>query len=122
LTASLTDALVGCTAGGGAQHGWTPLLIACKNDHMGVVKLLLARSDVAVNQANTVRGSGGAGRERGQGGLGYRSLCCCCGGGRLTSRLLGVRGGVLGETRLTGTFSSSSSSRYKSAAPFTPRS
>jgi hypothetical protein len=33
---------------------------------MEVVKLLLARSDVAVNLANQVRGSGVAGRERGQ--------------------------------------------------------
>jgi ankyrin repeat protein len=53
-----------------AQDGWTPLLIACQNSHVEVVKLLLAHPDVLVNQANEVRGRGGASRES-EGGLGY---------------------------------------------------
>jgi ankyrin repeat protein len=38
-----------------AQSGWTPLLIACQNGYVEVVKLLLARSDVLVNKAEKVR-------------------------------------------------------------------
>jgi ankyrin repeat protein len=48
------------------QVGSTPLFMACQNGHMEVVKLLLARSDIAVNQAT--RCEEGAGRARGQGG------------------------------------------------------
>jgi ankyrin repeat protein len=58
----------GALLGGCTQDGWTPLLTACGKGHVEAVKLLLARSDVAVNHANQVRGRGGAGRERGQGG------------------------------------------------------
>jgi ankyrin repeat protein len=47
------------------QCGRSPLYSACYNGHMEVVKLLLAHSDVAVNQAATVRRRGGVGRERG---------------------------------------------------------
>jgi ankyrin repeat protein len=66
------------------QVGSTPLFMACQNGHMEVVKLLLARSDIAVNQATVVRR---VGRERG-GREGGRGLTLqCCGGGRLTSQL-----------------------------------
>ena len=55
------------------QGGRTPLYMACYKGRMEVVKLLLARPNVDINTANTVRGRGGAGRERVQGGcrLGY---------------------------------------------------
>ena len=77
MTAALTDdVLVGCTAGGCAQGAATPLFMACQNSHVEVVKLLLADSDVLVNQATMVRRSGWL-RERGQ-------------GGRLTSQLSGL--------------------------------
>jgi ankyrin repeat protein len=46
------------------QYGWTPLFMACYEGYEEVVKLLLARSDVAVNLAIQVRGRGEAGRER----------------------------------------------------------
>jgi hypothetical protein len=68
LTAALTDdVLVGCTAGGCAQGAATPLFMACQNSHVEVVKLLLADSDVLVNQATKVRRRSWL-RERGQGG------------------------------------------------------
>ena len=41
-----------------AQHGATPLFYACEEGHAEVVKLLLARSDVLVNQAEKVRRRG----------------------------------------------------------------
>ena len=47
------------------QDGWTPLLRACDNGRMEVVKLLLAHPGVDINKADMVRGRGGAGRERG---------------------------------------------------------
>ena len=60
MTAVLTDvALVG---------GWAQLYEACVEGDVEAVRVLLARSDIAVNQADEVRGRGGAGRERGQGG------------------------------------------------------
>ena len=48
--------------GGYVQNGRTPLLWACYNGHMEVVKLLLAHPDVDINKTNKVRGRGGAGR------------------------------------------------------------
>jgi hypothetical protein len=59
--------------GGYVQDGHTPLYNACYEGHVEEVKLLLARVDVDINTANTVRGKGGVGRERVQGGcrLGY---------------------------------------------------
>ena len=51
--------------GGYVQYGRTPLWWACFNDHMEVVKLLLARVDVDINKADNVRGREGVGRERG---------------------------------------------------------
>jgi hypothetical protein len=59
-----------------------------------VVKLLLSHPDVAVSQAEEVRGRGGASRES-EGGLGYTPQCC--GGGRITSQ---PRGRCVGVTRL----------------------
>jgi ankyrin repeat protein len=55
------------------QDGETPLLRACYNGRMEGVKLLLAHPGVDINKADTVRGRGGAGRERGcrEGRLGY---------------------------------------------------
>jgi ankyrin repeat protein len=53
----------GALLGGYVQYGWTPLLRACDNGHMEVVKLLLAHPGVDINTANKVRGRGGAGRE-----------------------------------------------------------
>ena len=50
--------------GGYVQDGWTPLYMACFNEHMEVVKLLLAHPGVDINKTR-VRGRGGAGRERG---------------------------------------------------------
>ena len=41
-----------------AQGGWAPLLIACQNGYVEVVKLLLAHPDVLVNQAEKVRRRG----------------------------------------------------------------
>jgi ankyrin repeat protein len=51
------------------QGGRTPLYMACYKGRMEVVKLLLARPNVDINKANTVRGRGGAGRERVQAGV-----------------------------------------------------
>ena len=55
------------------QYGWTPLNTACAYDHKEVVKLLLAHPGVDINKTTEVRGRGGVGRERVQGGcrLGY---------------------------------------------------
>ena len=50
-----------------AQDGATPLSYACDEGHVEVVKLLLARSDVLVNQAEHVRRRGGL-VERGSAG------------------------------------------------------
>ena len=47
------------------QNGYTPLFIACANDHKEVVKLLLAHPGVDINKTEEVRGRGGVGRERG---------------------------------------------------------
>ena len=52
---------------GGAQHGATPLYIACQKGHGEVVKLLLADERVDVNQPDKVRVGGegeGGWRER----------------------------------------------------------
>jgi hypothetical protein len=63
--------------GGYVQYGRTPLYAACDilvggppchGGHKEVVKLLLAHPGVDINKATKVRGRGGAGRERGQGG------------------------------------------------------
>jgi hypothetical protein len=63
------DALLG----GCVQYGFTPLYIACLKGHKEVVKLLLAHPGVDINKTTEVRGRGGVGRERVQGGcrLGY---------------------------------------------------
>jgi hypothetical protein len=56
---------------------------------MEVVKLLLAHPGVDINKAdNEVRGRGGAGRERVQGGQRSWVHTRGCGGGRLTSHAL----------------------------------
>jgi ankyrin repeat protein len=52
----------GALLGGYVQNGRTPLLWACYNGHMEVVKLLLAHPGVDINKTNKVRGRGGAGR------------------------------------------------------------
>ena len=61
---SLTIISWGVLLGGYVQDGHTPLYNACYEGHVEEVKLLLARVDVDINQADTVRGRGGAGRER----------------------------------------------------------
>jgi ankyrin repeat protein len=53
----------GALLGGCAQDGATPLFYACEEGHVEVVKLLLSHPDVAVSQAEEVRGRGGASRE-----------------------------------------------------------
>ena len=55
------------------QCGETPLYTACEKGHTEVVKLLLAHPGVDINKTTEVRGRGGVGRERVQGGcrLGY---------------------------------------------------
>ena len=55
---SLTMLSWGVLLGGCMQVGSTPLFMACYEGYEEVVKLLLARSDLAVNQANKVRGRG----------------------------------------------------------------
>jgi ankyrin repeat protein len=62
---SLTMLSWGALLGGYMQDGWTPLFIACANDHKEVVKLLLAHPGVDINKTNKVRGREGVGRERG---------------------------------------------------------
>jgi hypothetical protein len=58
----------GALLGGYVQDGQTPLYTACDGGYMEVVKLLLAHPGVDINKADRVRGRGGAGRERVQGG------------------------------------------------------
>jgi ankyrin repeat protein len=70
------------------QNGYTPLFIACANDHKEVVKLLLAHPGVDINKTTKVRGRGGVGRERVQGGQRSWVHTRGCGGGRLTSHSL----------------------------------
>jgi ankyrin repeat protein len=70
------------------QDGDTPLLMACNNGHMEVVKLLLARSDVAVNKTNEVRRRGGVVERDGMEGREAGCTLTGCGGGWLTSHSL----------------------------------
>jgi hypothetical protein len=65
---SLTMLSWGALLGGYVQDGQTPLYTACDGGYMEVVKLLLAHPGVDINKADRVRGRGGAGRERVQGG------------------------------------------------------
>jgi hypothetical protein len=62
---SLTMLSLGALLGGYVQNGETPLWMACHKGHMEVVKLLLAHPGVDINNANMVRGRGGADSERG---------------------------------------------------------
>jgi hypothetical protein len=78
----------GALLGGYVQYGWTPLYIACYNDHKEVVKLLLAHPGVDINKTTEVRGRGGVGRERVQGRQRSWVHTRGCGGGWLTSHSL----------------------------------
>jgi ankyrin repeat protein len=54
----------GALLDGYVQERNTPLSRSINNGRMEVVKLLLARPNVDINKANTVRERGGAGEER----------------------------------------------------------